>query len=217
MHIAEGMLSGPVLLTGAAVTATGVAIGLRRMDYERLPRVALLSSAFFVASLIHIPIGPSSVHLVLNGLAGVVLGWAAFPALLVAMLLQSVMFSFGGLTALGVNVAAMALPAVAVRGLLGRGVRSQRAPTAFVSGFAAGALAIALSALLIALALYLSNRRAFLSLIHAALLAHVPVMLIEGLVTGSAVGFLSKVKPEVLEPGEEPVLLTEAAHAETVP
>ena len=38
----------------------------------------LLGAAFFVASLIHVPIGFSSAHLILNGLLGVVLGWAAF-------------------------------------------------------------------------------------------------------------------------------------------
>ncbi|MDJ0931506.1 energy-coupling factor ABC transporter permease [Breoghania sp.] len=33
------------------------------------------------------PIVPSSVHLILNELAGLVLGWAAFPALFVGLLL----------------------------------------------------------------------------------------------------------------------------------
>lgn len=46
---------------------------------ESIPKVGVLSSAFFVATLIHVPVGPSSIHLVLNGLMGVMLGWAAFP------------------------------------------------------------------------------------------------------------------------------------------
>lgn len=33
-----------------------------------------MTAAFFVASLIHVPIGPTSVHLLLNGLLGVVVG-----------------------------------------------------------------------------------------------------------------------------------------------
>ncbi|MFP4388984.1 MAG: energy-coupling factor ABC transporter permease, partial [Desulfococcaceae bacterium] len=51
MHISEGVLSAPVLIAGAAVAAAGVAAGLRQLDEERIPRAALLSAAFFVASL----------------------------------------------------------------------------------------------------------------------------------------------------------------------
>ena len=57
MHISEGVLSTPVLLSGAALTVVGTAIGLKKMDYDRIPQVAVLSAAFFVASLIHVPIG----------------------------------------------------------------------------------------------------------------------------------------------------------------
>uniref|UniRef100_UPI003A951F43 energy-coupling factor ABC transporter permease n=1 Tax=Desulfovibrio legallii TaxID=571438 RepID=UPI003A951F43 len=63
MHIAEGVLSPAVLLTGYALTAAGTAVGLRRLDYDRLMTVAILAAAFFVGSLSHVPIGPSSAHL----------------------------------------------------------------------------------------------------------------------------------------------------------
>jgi len=112
MHISEGVLSGNVLIAGCVLTAAGTAVGLKKLDYERMPQVALLSAAFFVASLIHVPIGPGNVHLVLNGLLGVFLGWVAFPAVLIATLLQAILFQFGGLTSLGVNTVNMALPAV---------------------------------------------------------------------------------------------------------
>jgi hypothetical protein len=72
------------------------------MDYERLPQVYVVS-AFFVASFIHVPVGPAAVHLVLNGLCGLLLGWLAFPAILVGLTLQALLFQFGGLTTLGVN------------------------------------------------------------------------------------------------------------------
>ena len=78
MHISEGVLSAPVLVAGGALAAAGVAVGLRKLDYERVPQVAMLSAAFFVASLIHVPVGPSNVHLVLNGLVGLVLSMLSF-------------------------------------------------------------------------------------------------------------------------------------------
>ena len=97
MHISEGVLSGPVLLSGAALAAAGTAVGLRKLDYDRIAQAGVLSAAFFVASLIHVPIGPSSVHLLLNGIVGLLLGWGAFPAILVALVLQALFFQFAQL------------------------------------------------------------------------------------------------------------------------
>ena len=92
MHISEGVLSPAVLGAGAALAVAGLAMGLRKLDYDRLMTVAILAATFFVGSLIHVPIGPSSAHLILNGLVGILLGWAAFPAIFVALLLQAVLF-----------------------------------------------------------------------------------------------------------------------------
>lgn len=196
MHIAEGMLSAPVLLTGWGLTIAATAVGLKRLDHENIMTVAILAAAFFVASLINVPLGPSSAHLVLNGLLGLVLGWACFPALLCGLLLQSVFFQFGGLSALGVNTFNMAFPALlcglALRPLLARGPKV-RAWAGFMAGFAA----IFLSALLTALSLAFTDE-GFLAAAKILLLAHVPVMFIEGLITLFAVGFLAKVQPEIL-------------------
>ena len=48
MHISEGVLSGPVLAGGWALSAVGVGLGLKRLDYDRLMTVAILSAAFRV-------------------------------------------------------------------------------------------------------------------------------------------------------------------------
>ena len=47
MHIAEGVLSPAVLATGYALTAAGTALGLKKLDYDRLMTVAILAAAFF--------------------------------------------------------------------------------------------------------------------------------------------------------------------------
>ena len=199
MHISEGILSGPVLLGGAALTAAGVAAGLRKMDYEQVPKIAVLSAAFFVASLIHLPVGPSNVHMVLNGLVGIVLGMTAFPALLVALLLQAILFQFGGLTTVGVNTLNMALPAVACFYLFGRSLRRiEKQSVLFAAGFATGSLAILLSTALMALSLWTTGRE-FTAVAATVALAHIPVMILEGVVTGSTVVFLKRVRPEILE------------------
>lgn len=198
MHISEGILGAPVLAAGALAAAAGVAYGLRKVDYNRVPRVAVLSSAFFVASFIHVPVGPSSVHLVLNGLAGLILGWAVFPALLVALFLQAVFFQFGGITTLGVNVVNMALPALLCYYLFRRLVTGRSNVLASAAAFGAGALSIALACLLWAACLF-TEGRAFAGVILIGLGGHLPVMLIEGVLTASAVTFLRKVQPELLK------------------
>ena len=121
MHIAEGVLSPAVLATGYALTAAGTALGLKKLDYDRLMTVAILAATFFVGSLIHVPIGITSAHLILNGLLGVILGWAAFPAILAALALQALLFQFGGLVVLGVNTFTMGFSAV-VAGYVFRGL-----------------------------------------------------------------------------------------------
>ncbi len=198
MHIAEGILSAPVLAGGAAATAAGVVVGYRKLDEEHIPRVAVLASAFFVASLIHVPIPPASAHLVLNGLAGLILGWAAFPALLVGLFLQSLLFGFGGLTALGVNTIDMALPAVVCYYAFNRGVRSAGKAVAGVLGFLCGALGIGLACALTALALVTTGKE-FLAVAGGLVVAHLPVMLVEGVVTAFIVLFLRRVRPELLQ------------------
>ncbi|MCK5767061.1 MAG: cobalt transporter CbiM, partial [Candidatus Atribacteria bacterium] len=142
MHISEGILSAPVLVTGAVLTATAVAYSLKKIEYKEVPKVAILSSVFFVASLVHVPLGPSSVHLILNGIIGVLLGWSAFPAILVALALQGVLFQFGGITTLGVNTLNMALPAIICFYLFNRGIRSENNFIALILTFVCGFLAV---------------------------------------------------------------------------
>jgi len=197
MHISEGVLSPAVLAGGAGLAVVGAAVGLKKLDYEAIPRVAILSAAFFVASLIHVPVGPVGLHLVLNGLMGLLLGWVAVPAILIALFLQALLFQFGGLTVLGVNTVVMAAPAVfcfyAFRGLLRRG-----GTTAAVGAFACGAAAILLSGLLVALSL-ITTGQAFLEVAELVLLAHIPIMIIEGIITLFIFLFFQKVRPEILE------------------
>ncbi len=196
MHISEGILSLPVLAGGGVVAAAGVAIGLRKLDYEHIMSTALLSSAFFVASLVHVPIGPSAAHLILNGLVGLILGWAAVPAIGVALFLQALLFGFGGLTVLGVNTVIMAGPAVVVYLLFGSWIRAGGRKQ-LVGGFLAGSLAVAMSGILVAVAL-IGTDEAFMKTAQLILLAHIPIMLIEGVVTMFTVSFLSRVQPEIL-------------------
>lgn len=196
VHISEGVLSPAILGLGAVLTVGGTALGLRRLDYDRLMTVAILAAAFFVGSLIHIPIGPSSAHLIVNGLLGVILGWAAFPAILVALMLQSVLFQYGGFTVLGVNAFNMAFPAV-LSFLLLRPLLSRPGRVRATAAFCCGAFSVAGAAVLTAASLAFTDE-GFLQAAQLLFLAHVPVMIVEGIVTMLAISFLSRVRPEIL-------------------
>lgn len=197
MHISEGVLSAPILVAGAALAAAGTFVGLRKLDNERLVTVAILSAAFFVGSLIHIPIGPASAHLILNGLLGAVLGWASFPAILVGLLLQAVLFQYGGLTSLGVNAFDMAAPAVLCSILCGPLLRRTGRARA-LGAFLCGSLSVLLASLLTATALSLTDE-GFVQAATTLVLAHIPVMLLEGGFTMLVVGYLTKTMPELFQ------------------
>jgi cobalt/nickel transport system permease protein len=196
MHISEGVLSGPVLFSGAALAAIGTGIGLKKLDYDQIAKAGMLSAAYFVASLIHVPIGPANAHLILNGLVGLLLGWGAFPAILVALILQGVLFQFGGITTLGVNTIIMALPAVISYLLFGRFVQ-KASQSAAAAAFACGFLSVFLSGLFVGLSLVFTEEN-FLNVSGIIIAAHIPVMIIEGIVTAVCVAFLRKVAPEML-------------------
>ncbi len=196
MHISEGVLSGPVLLSGAVIAAAGTAVGLKALDYDRIARVGILSAAFFVASLIHVPVGPSSIHLILNGIVGLILGWGAFPAILVALLLHGILFQYGGITTLGVNTLIMAVPAVICYYLFSPLLR-RRPAIAAAAAFGCGVLSIVLGAAIVGLALVFSEE-GFWAVSGVVVTAHIPVMVIEGIITAFCVGFLRRVYPTLL-------------------
>src|SRR4029079_15259911 len=77
-----------------------------------MPRSAVLTAAFFVSSSIRVPIGVSSVHLLLNALVGVVLGRRAPLARHVGLFFQAALWGHGVYSTLGVNTTIIAVPAL---------------------------------------------------------------------------------------------------------
>lgn len=197
MHISDGVLNAPVLIGGFAATVALAVATMRNMDLEEIPKISVITSVFFVSSLIHVPIGPTSVHLILNGLAGIVLGWRAFPAILIGLILQAILFGHGGVTVIGVNTLMMG-----GGGLIAYILWRQRHHFNFkrrelVFGALAGAAGVASSGIILALAL-ITTGEVFHAVAGAVLLAHIPVIIIEAGVVGASAEFLNRVKPEIL-------------------
>ncbi|ACR68279.1 cobalt transporter CbiM [Edwardsiella ictaluri] len=196
MHISEGILTLPVIFSGWGCSALLATLALRHTSTQQLPRIAVLSSAFFLASLVRIPLGASSIHFTLLGVMGIILGWSAFPAIFIALALQAILFQFGGLLSLGVNASVMGGAALLGCLPLTPGLRR---PGRLASGiaFLCGALPIVIAAVLIYLALTWSHAT-LASTATLLFIANLPLALLEGGITLFAFLFLKRVAPELL-------------------
>jgi cobalt/nickel transport system permease protein len=202
LHIYDGVLRAPWLAGGFAVAGALALFASYRIREEEIPRIALLTAAFFVASSIHLPLGPASVHLLLNGLVGVVLGRRSPLAILVGVALQAV-FGHGGFTTIGVNASVQMLPALLAGGVfflfrrLGL-ARQRRHGMLWLLGCFLGTISVLAALLLEAGVLLWGGAEDWGQIVRLVFLAHLPVVAVEGVVLGFTVSFLARVKPEML-------------------
>ncbi|GAB4370521.1 MAG: cobalt transporter CbiM [Elainellaceae cyanobacterium] len=213
VHIPDGILPAQVCIGGYAVAGLATWYSLHQINRKKdptvdIPKASLLAATFFVASSIHIPVPPASVHLVLNGLLGTILGYYAFPAILVGLVFQAVMIGHGGLTTLGVNAAMMGIPALIayqifrLRHGLGRSLNERWSTGLFA--FLAGAIGLGLADLIFFILIVTTIPSGFnavteRSAVIGLSLAHIPLIVIEGAFTAVLALFLQRVKPELLD------------------
>ncbi len=199
-HIPDGILSLPVLAGGWLLTAAGVALALRKLDEKTIPRAALLSAVFFAGSLAAVPVGPSSVHLLFSGLMGLMLGVLTIPAVLLALILQAALFGFGGLTTLGINTVNIAFPGVILGALFLPFVRSASPVRAGILAALCGALCVAATGGGVAASLILSSSD-YAPSAKIVLATYIPLIIAEAVITGFAVTFLKRARPDALATG----------------
>jgi len=271
VHISDGVLSTPWLAGGFALTALLLWLAAWRIREEEIPRVAILTAAFFVSSLIHIRVPPTSIHLLLVGLVGVLLGPRSALAIFVGLLLQAALLQHGGFYVLGVNTCIMTVPALLSWGLFQvlhrvRCIRTAVGQSALVGfgaivwflsavysvtlicntsltsfesdamdlanarlldpwilggamlfaaaaivlerrlentpefplGFLIGELSVLLTAALTCAVLVAGGETHWPAPPLVLVIAHLPFAVVEGVILGFAVGFLARVKPEML-------------------
>jgi cobalt/nickel transport system permease protein len=189
MHIADGILPVAWCAAAHAVAAPAVYWCGRRLTPDAIVRAGLVSSALFAVSLVHIPLGATSVHLSMLGLAGVLLGGAAPVSLFAALLLQAILFQHGGIVTLGINVCNLGAGALAAAWIWRTPL-----PVAW-RGFLAGFVAVMTPAVLIGVQFAAAGYgKGFLAI--AGL--YVVVAAAEGLITSGMVTFLARAKPALL-------------------
>jgi cobalt/nickel transport system permease protein len=187
-------------LIGGFVTAGALARwGAAKLRDDEVPRVAVFTAAFFCASLLHFRVPPTSVHLLFHGLLGVVLGRRALLALPIGLGLQATLLGHGGITTLGVNATLFGVAAMAAAWVY-HWIGGATVTHPFLSGALAAMVAVLVSGLLLVGILW-SLGEGFRWVARYALLAHLPVLAVEALVTGFAVEFLRRVQPALLPGG----------------
>lgn len=201
VHIGPTVLQPAWVAGGFALGGLAVLLSLWKVNERDVPRIGVLTAAFFVASSVHLPLGGVSVHLLLNGLVGVILRWRAPLAVAVGLTLQTLLLSHGGPDALGVNFVVLTLPAlfagVAFRPLF-------RLMPAFAAGASVGAATAILTVVFHATVLYFGSVDATGFIAGVSLLVHWPVIVLEAVGVGFACRVLAKAKPEWLGLSEPP-------------
>jgi len=199
MHIPDGLLSPAVWGGGWVLGGGGLAFSLwkarRTLEGHLIPLAGVMAAFIFAAQMLNFPVLPGvSGHLVGGALAAIVLGPSLGAVVIfVVLLIQSLLFGDGGITALGLNTISMALigswGGFALYRLVGgsepTGVR--RWIAAFIAGFGATVVASAVTGLALALSLDYPLD-SFLSLIVGY---HALIGIGEGIITALVIGVLA--------------------------
>jgi len=209
MHVPDGFLNAPTSVATGAAAAAGVAIALRKardeMDERQAPLAGLAATFIFATQMINFPVGAgTSGHFIGGALAAVLVGpWTAILVMSVVLLLQSLLFADGGLTALGTNISLLGLAAVASGWLITRAVLAvlPRRQASVVPAAAIGAaLSVPIAAVVFVLLFAAGGSAAlpFGTLLASMIGVHVLIGIGEAVITGLTVSAVLAVRPDLV-------------------
>lgn len=119
MHMSDGIVNAPVsvLFAAAALIALGLCAWRAReeLDERTVPLAGLVAAFIFAVQMVNFPILPGvSGHLLGGALAAILVGpFTGALCVAIVLVVQSLLFADGGVTALGTNITNMALIGVA--------------------------------------------------------------------------------------------------------
>ncbi|MDA0249489.1 MAG: energy-coupling factor ABC transporter permease [Actinomycetota bacterium] len=115
MHMSDGIVSAPTSLLFGVIAAAGLAVCVRRardeLDERTVPLAGLVAAFIFAVQMVNFPILPGvSGHLLGGALAAILVGpYTGALCIAIVLVVQSLLFADGGVTALGTNITNMAL------------------------------------------------------------------------------------------------------------
>ncbi len=159
MHIPDGYLSpqtyGP--LWGVSLLFWSVALKKmkKELSVKQVPYLAMAAAFSFLIQMFNIPIpGGTTGHAVGAGIIAILLGpWTAVIAISVVLIIQTIVFGDGGITALGANCFNMAvvIPFVSYWVFLLVNGKSIKGTRVYVAAFFAGYAGLSVGAIVTAL------------------------------------------------------------------
>ena len=209
MHMTDALLSPTVGGAFVAVSGGVLAYSARRMsregDERRVPLMGVLGAFVFAAQMINfaIPGTGSSGHLGGGMLLAILLGpYAAFLVLCSVLVVQCLFFADGGILALGTNAFNLGVWPCFLGLLVYRMIAGDRRLPGWrwIGSVVAVAVSLELGALGVVLQTILSGRSELPFGRFAALMMgiHLPIAVVEGVVTAAVVQFVRSLRPTVV-------------------
>lgn len=227
MHIPDGFINAPTSIAAGVVAAGGVAVSLRQAGKDalesRAPMTGLVAAFVFSAQMLNFPVASgTSGHLLGGLLAAVLVGpWLGALALTVVLVVQSLLFADGGVSALGLNIINMAfVPAFLGYGLFWLARRVL--PTSRFGVLAASAVAAFVSVVLASVLFTIEyaiggNGAAPIGTVAGAMVGvHVFIGVGEAIITTLTVGAVLASRPDLVY-GARDLPRTSRATAAAVP
>jgi cobalt/nickel transport system permease protein len=207
MHIPDGFLDAKTLALTGALSAGGLAVAARQVNRtlprNKIPLMGLGAAFVFAAQMLNFPVAGGTSGPLLGGvLAGVLLGPGAAAIVIACVLtVQALLFSDGGVLALGANIFNMAFIGAMV------GYTIYRAVFRFLPGlrgriaavFFAAWCSTVLASLTCAGELALSGTLAPAVVFPAMLGTHALIGIGEGLITSLVILTIARTRPDLLE------------------
>ncbi len=206
MHIPDGFLDGKTLALTGALAAGGLTVAARQVNRtlprNKIPLMGLGAAFVFAAQMINFPVaGGTSGHLLGGVLAGVLLGPGAAAIVMACVLLvQALLFSDGGVLALGANIFNMAFVGAMVGDTIYRAVFRFRSGLRgrIAAVFFAAWCSTVLASLTCAGELTWSGTLAPAAVFPAMLGTHALIGLGEGLITAMIILAIARARPDLL-------------------
>lgn len=209
MHIANGIVNGPVSAIFVALAALALAFCVARgradLDDRLAPMAGLVAAFIFAVQMLNFQVLPGvSGHLLGGALAAILVGpWVGALCVSTVLIIQCLLFADGGLTALGLNITNMAVIGTAAGYLLVAALLRILPRTSYgltVTSFVASVVSVVVASQAFVLQYWLGGTTDLSMTTVAGSMAgaHVLIGVGEGIITATTVATVAAARPDLV-------------------
>jgi cobalt/nickel transport system permease protein len=209
MHIANGIVNGPVSAIFAAFAAAALALCIARgrtdLDDRLAPMAGLVAAFIFAVQMLNFQVLPGvSGHLLGGTLAAILVGpWVGALCVATVLIIQCLLFADGGLTALGLNITNMAVIGTAAGYLLVAlllRVLPKTPAGLSATGFVAAVVSVIVASQGFVFQYWLGGTTdlSMTTIAGSMAGAHLLIGIGEGLITATTVATVARVRPDLV-------------------